>query len=61
MQAITTIWLPETLGIQMMATLDQAEDFYQGKNAVSPEDTKRSPRSSLSSVSHRTSVSLTSL
>ena len=48
----------------MMATLDQAEDFYQGKTSVSPEDsedTKKSPRSSLNSVTHRSSVSLTSL
>ena len=48
----------------MMATLDQAEDFYQGKTTVRPEDsegTKKSPRSSLNSVSQRSSVSLTSL
>ena len=48
----------------MMATLDQAEDFYQGKTTVSPEksdDTKKSPRTSLSSVSHKSSVSFTNL
>ena len=48
----------------MMATLDQAEDFYQGKTSVSPEDSqtmKKSLRSSLNSVSPRSSVSLTSL
>ena len=48
----------------MMATLDQAEDFYQGKTSVSPEDSqtmKKSLRSSLNSVSQRSSVSLTSL
>ena len=48
----------------MMATLDQAEDFYQGKTTVRPEDsedTKKSPRSSLNSVGQRSSVSLTSL
>ena len=48
----------------MMATLDQAEDFYQGKTTVSPEksdDTMKSPRTSLSSVSHESSVSFTNL
>ena len=31
LQVLSTFWLPETLGIQMLATVEAAEDFYAGK------------------------------
>jgi len=57
LQVLSTFWMPETLGIQMLATLDQAEDFYQGKqrsNQVADDtdtNSKPSPRESIQSKS----------
>ena len=53
---MTTFWMPETLGIQMLATLEQAEDFYSGnkkkKNSVSPE-TPRNPYDSNENIAEK--------
>ena len=33
--------MPETLGIQMLATLEQAEEFYKGKSSSSARNSAK--------------------
>ena len=41
LQIMTTFFLPETLGLPMLTTVDQAEEFY-GKNQMKKSSSQKS-------------------
>ena len=49
LQVVSVFWLPETLGVPMLTTLEEAEEFYKtGK--VSSKDDQEKPYNQSKSV-----------
>jgi hypothetical protein len=50
-QVITVFWIPETLGVPMLTTLEEAEEFYKNVNSKDAVDMKHEDEKTNVSVS----------
>jgi hypothetical protein len=50
-QVITVLWIPETLGVPMLTTLEEAEEFYKNGYSKDTVNTKHKDKKSNVSVS----------
>ena len=41
LQVVSVFWLPETLGVPMLTTLEEAEEFYKTGKVYSKDDQEK--------------------